>query len=155
MKIWTQADIDAVELNGFGRRDFPGGCLFDKGCRFAEGSHFARGGRFAEDCYFARGCSFAEDCSFGERCSFADECCFEGHKCKPGNPFIAVDRCGSQERKTYFFNFTDGIYVRAGCFFGTLEVFRARVLDDCNNDKTTPKALQYLGFANIAAATFK
>ena len=95
---------------------------------------------------------FGSDCSFGSPCSFGSRCSFEGHKARPGNPFIAIDRAGSAMRKTYFFNLEPGIYVRSGCFFGTLEQFRAKVLEDCK--PTDTKALQYLGMANIAAATF-
>ena len=57
-------------------------------------------------------------------------------------------------RKTYFFDFEDGIYVRSGCFFGSLYEFRAKVLEDECGDTSTVKAMQYLGMANIAAVTF-
>lgn len=61
---------------------------------------------------------------------------------------------GSARRKTYFFDFEDGIYVRSGCFFGSLSEFRAKVLEDEDGDASTVKAMQYLGMANIAAVTF-
>lgn len=85
-------------------------------------------------------------CNFGERCSFED-----GHECKPGDPYLAIDRAGSEQRKTYFFNFKDGIHVRAGCFFGPLAEFRAQVVE---THGTSVYARQYLAFADIAEMTF-
>lgn len=56
-------------------------------------------------------------------------------------------------RTTWCFNTEDGIIVRSGCFKGTLDEFRAKVRQDCPLG-TEVKALQYLGFANIVAATW-
>ena len=97
---------------------------------------------------------FPEQCSFGEGCRFGEGCSFENHKARTSNPYIAIDRAGSMRRKTYFFDFEDGIYVRSGCFFGSLSEFRAKVLEDEGGDTSTVKAMQYLGMANIAAVTF-
>ncbi len=97
---------------------------------------------------------FPDGCRFGVWCSFGAGCSFEGHKARTSNPYIAIDRAGSARRKTYFFDFEDGIYVRSGCFFGSLSEFRAKVLEDEGLDTSTVKAMQYLGMANIAAVTF-
>ena len=103
---------------------------------------------------FNERCSFGKWCSFGAWCRFGEGCSFEGHKARTSNPYIAIDRAGSARRKTYFFDFEDGIYVRSGCFFGSLSGFRAKVLEDEGGDTSTVKAMQYLGMANIAAVTF-
>lgn len=61
--------------------------------------------------------------SFGERCGF------EGG-CVSGGRYVAVDRIGSEKRKTYFFADRDGnIFVRAGCWFSDLSAFKERVRD--------------------------
>ena len=73
---------------------------------------------------------------------------------KSGPAVIGLSGCGSVGRQVFAFNTDSGIYFRAGCFFGTLEEFRAKVLDDERGDNTTKKAMQYLGFANIAAISF-
>ena len=104
--------------------------------------------------HFPDGCSFGEWCSFGEGCSFGAGCRFEGHKARTSNPYIAIDRASSTRRKTYFFDFEDGIYVRSGCFFGSLSEFRVKVLEDEGGNTATVKSMQYLGMANIAAVTF-
>ena len=125
------------------------------GCKQCPGeTYYSAIKRFPERCSFGAGCSFGVGCSFGERCSFGAWCRFEGHKARTSNPYIAIDRASSTRRKTYFFDFEDGIYVRSGCFFGSLSEFRAKVLaDECGNTATV-KSMQYLGMANIAAVTF-
>jgi len=50
----------------------------------------------------------------------------------------------------YAFNVEEGPLFEAGCFLGDIDAFRAKVRAD--GDKL--KSLQYLGFANIVAATW-
>jgi hypothetical protein len=139
---------------GFGSGcTFGSGCSFGWGCRFGSGCTFGSGCRFGSGCHFGSGCSFGWGCRFGSDCSFGSNQTFEGHKAKEGYPFLSIGGAGSVNRTSYFFNFEDGIYVRSGCFFGTLEQFREKVLDDCVKDSV--KAVQYLGFADIAEKTFK
>lgn len=71
--------------------------------------------------------TFSEQCSFGELCSFGARCSFENGMVKNGT-YFACDRIGSERRKTYFFIDGDGkMFVRAGCFFGTMDKFVQRV----------------------------
>ena len=71
---------------------------------------------------------------------------------KTGRAFLTLTGAGSVGRTSYFYNFEHGVHVRAGCFFGTLEDFRAEVR--ATHAPNSIPWLQYLGFANIAAATF-
>ena len=41
--------------------------------------------------------------------------------------FISVSRIGSRLGSTYFFNSTSGIFVRCGCFFGSISEFMEEV----------------------------
>ena len=77
--------------------------------------------KFTEGCKFAEGCRFVEGCSFAEGCKFAEGCSFENGRTPNfyNKPFFAVDRIGMHNRKVYFFDFKEGFYIRAGCFFGT------------------------------------
>jgi len=110
---------------------------------------------FGDSCRFGDACSFGARCSFGVWCRFGDACRFEnGRTAKAGHPLICISGVGSAYRTTYFFNTESGIFVRSGCFSGTLTEFRAKVLEDTRGDKTCVKALQYLGVANIVAATW-
>ena len=78
----------------------------------------------------------------------------ENLKIKAGCAVLIFSGGGSVGRDVFAFNCETGIYVQAGCFFGDLNEFRAKVLQDENGDKTIKKSLQYLGFANIAAISF-
>ena len=160
MKMFTQAEFNAMPIEA-GIKQCPGGdyrnvdianqrCSFGDGCSF-EGCRFGDVCSFGAWCSFGKGCSFGEGCRF-EGCSFGKGCSFEGEEAKEGQPYIAIDGAGSVARKSYFFNLKSGIRVRSGCFVGSLQEFRRKVLDDC--EPMEIKALQYLGMANIAAVTF-
>lgn len=155
MKKYTQAEYDAIprdensfkhcptgdytEIRSFGERcRFGERCSFGKGCSFGEGCRFGNDGSFGEACSFGEGCSFGERCSigkacsFGERCSFGEDCRFGAncsHEGLTNSRYFACDRIGSEDRKTYFFASDEGLFVRAGCFFGTLDAFVAKVKD--------------------------
>jgi uncharacterized protein YjbI with pentapeptide repeats len=75
-------------------------------------------------------------------------------KIKGDNSVLTFIGGGSFGRAVYVFNCDVGIYVEAGCFFGTLDEFREKTLKDTGGDKAHKKAMQYLGFANIAAISF-
>ena len=67
--------------------------------------------------------------SFGEWCRFGERCSFERGRVSCGR-YVAIDRIGSEKRKTYFFADRDGnIFVRAGCWFSDLSAFKERVRD--------------------------
>lgn len=69
---------------------------------------------------------------------------------------MSITGAGDVGRTTYFFNCEDGIWVRSGCFFGSLEQFREKVraYDPLHATAPSIKTLQYLGMANIVAVTF-
>lgn len=138
MKTYTQSEFDAIERDEYGFKNCPTGDysqiqIFEERCSFGE------------RCCFGRGCSFGERCSFGEWCSFGERCCFEGIGRHVGvYPFVAFIGGGSRiGSKTYLFNLEQGIYVRCGCFLGTLAEFRERV-------KETGADTMYLDIADLA-----
>ena len=76
--------------------------------------------------------SFGEWCSFGERCSFGESCLLENHHhfeniAEEVDRVVKIDRIGSRKGCTYFFKTLSEIYVRCGCFFGTLGEFEEQV----------------------------
>lgn len=118
-------------------------CLFGNQCSFAEGCCFYEPCGFGVFCSFAKRCNFSYECSFSENCAFSCNlnfgkfCEFEGnHKAKTTTPYLAVDCIGSENRKTYFFNFETGIHIRAGCFFGTEKQFIVKLKCDGDAQKT-------------------
>lgn len=71
---------------------------------------------------------------FGERCSFGELCLLENqHKFEDmsevADRVLKIDCIGSRKGCTYFFKTLSGIYVRCGCFFGTIEQFAKKVED--------------------------
>lgn len=130
---WNRFEESCV----FGYRcEFGGRCRFDKNCNFGERCNFNNYNSFGENCNFCEKCSFGEwsafekGCKFGKQGSFGEYCCF-GYNCSheglTNSIYMAVDRIGSELRKTYFFKAEEGYFVRAGCFFGTLKEFKKQL----------------------------
>ena len=99
---------------------------------------------------FGERCSFGEGCSFGERCSFGKECSFEGNHKYVGNyPYWKFGGFGSRTgSELYVYNFKSGLHVRAGCWFGTIEDFRQRVLDKYSEEH------EYIDIINLCKKKF-
>lgn len=110
--------------NGFG--DW---CNFSAGCNFGAWSSFGKrnifsGAMFGACSSFGKWCNFGEKCNFGELSRFGEKCSHEG---LTNSIYVAIDRIGSELRKTYFFKAEEGYFVRAGCFFGTIDEFKTKV----------------------------
>ena len=90
---------------------------------------------------------------FGDRCSFGERCNVEGiGPAKSGYPFAAWIGAGSREvSKTYFFNLEQGVYVRCGCFSGTLSEFREKVRETHGTDGL---AGEYLAIGDLVERKF-
>lgn len=122
MKVYTEKDLEGFERDDFGWLICPSG----------DYTHIK---------------SFGEMCRFGEGCSFGEWCSFEGGRVSGGR-YVAVDRIGSEKRKTYFFADRDGnIFVRAGCWFSDLSAFKERVRDV---HKGTRHEKEYLAACDLA-----
>ena len=129
MKRYTEEDLKKFERDENGNiicprgdyqliQDFPARCAFDDGCIFDAFCNFGEHCSFGAHCIFGKGCSFGEWCSFGKWCS---------HEGLTDSIYTAFDRIGSASRKAYFFKAQEGYFVRAGCFFGSLEAFQRKV----------------------------
>lgn len=143
---------DYSQIHSFGARcrfgeecSFGEDCKFGGACSFGDWCSFGNKCSFGEDCSFGKECSFGNVCSFGWRCSFGNACrfgdwcrfgerCYFGNKCSfedervKNGKYFACDRIGSERRKAYFFRDGDGkMYVRAGCWFSSLDEFVERV----------------------------
>ena len=162
-----------------GNCKFGVGCTFNRWCEFGNSCNFGGKCRFKTSCYFGENCSFGEECSFdgwsnfGRRCSFGEynnfkiACSFEcrcrfAEKCTFGDgckvekdivllDFLKFEGFGSESRCTYFFKHPEGIYIRCGCFHGTIEEFRNKVQKTHMNNKY---AQGYLKIADLAEWQF-
>lgn len=111
--------------NSFGDGgNFSEGCNFGAWSSFGKRSIFGEASRFGACSSFGKWCSFGGRCTFGELSSFGEKCSHEG---LTNSIYVAIDRIGSELRKTYFFKAEEGYFVRAGCFFGTLDEFKTKV----------------------------
>lgn len=134
MKVYTEKDLEGFERDDFGWLICPSG-------------DYTQIKGFGECCRFGECCGFGERCSLGERCSFGEGCSFERGRVSDGR-YMAVDRIGSEKRKTYFFADRDGnIFVRAGCWFSDLSAFKERVRDV---HKGTRHEKEYLAACDLA-----
>ena len=137
MKVYTLEDLNTFERDEYGRLICPNGdythiksfgewCSFGKRCSFGEGCSFGKGCSFGEWCSFGERCSFGEWCSFGERCNLDNNLKFENLKDQV-DQVLKIDCIGSRKGCTYFFKTLSEIYVRCGCFFGTITKFEGQV----------------------------
>ena len=157
MKKFTQAEFerfevvddfkvcptgDYTDIKAFGEC-----CSFGKSCSFGECCSFGKYCSFSECCSFGEHCNFGEWCNFGEYCSFGECCSFENNK--DLNYYYAVDRIGSERRKTYFFYGEKAELIRCGCFTGTLKEFEEQIKMTHNDNK------KYLAEYMLAVKFFK
>lgn len=124
-------------------------CSFGNVCSFGGQCIFGNACSFGEWCSFGNACRFSEWSSFGEQCRFGEDCVFENGKVKNGT-YFACDRIGSERRKTYFFRDGDGeMYVRAGCWFSSLDAFVERVKQAHGGTKYEKEYLAAVELAKI------
>jgi len=158
---------------------FGDGCIFDEGCRFDECCSFGKWCSFGKGCSFGRYCSFGERCSFGEWCSFDEGCsfgewcrfgegCSFGEWCRFGEgcnldnnlkfeniadvvvEVLKIDRIGDRKGCTYFFKTKSEIYVRCGCFFGTIKEFENQVKEThADNKQYLTEYIEAIRYARI------
>ncbi|WP_418440678.1 hypothetical protein [Anaerotignum lactatifermentans] len=141
MRRYTLEDFKTFEKDEYGvlicpqgdytsLKNIPASCSFGEGCSFGEWCSFGKRCSFGEECSFGKWCSFGEGCSFGEECSFGEGMQFRrGCECEFGKfqKMLSAGGFGREGRTTYFFRCTDGIYVRCGCFAGTLDEWAERI----------------------------
>lgn len=112
MKKYTQAEFDAIPVDGFGIKRCPTG-------------DYTEIREFGSNCRFGARCRFGAGCRFGARCRFGAQCI-----CEFGQfvSMLSAGGFGSCGRTTYFFLLSDDrICVRCGCFAGTLDEWAAKI----------------------------
>lgn len=142
--------------------------LFGHRCSFGSDSHFENTVTFGNFTSFGFRCDFGKGCTFGEVCKFAAWCVFGfnsffGKDCKleskflakNNKPFIVLSDYEKDKFPIYIFNFVEGLYVRKGSFFGTIEAFRQQTIENEKTPHSPSKITKvYLGFCDLAEAQF-
>lgn len=113
MRVFTAQDMENFERDEYGRLICPSG-------------DYTQIKSFGEGCSFGEYCSFGKCCSFGEYCNLDNNLKFENIQ-EQVDSVLKIDRIGSRKGCTYFFKTLSGIYVRCGCFFGTIAQFENAV----------------------------
>lgn len=151
------------------------GARFDGSVRLYDEVKVGHGAEFRETTTFCDGVHIGRMAKFAQAPCIKGTVWLEGGEVRlsardgednsgPTISMLIVTGLGWFGRTTMFFN-TPEVHVRSGCFLGTLEEFRAKVLADDSHrshashyplagDSRSLKTLQYLGMANIAALTF-
>ena len=121
-------------------------CSFGQNCTFDKHCNFDKHCSFGANCLFNKGCSFDKDCTFGDYCNLENNLYFEDIP-EQIDRVIKIDRIGSRKGCTYFFKTLSQIYVRCGCFFGTIEKFEAEVNETHkNHDKYRKEYLEAIKY---------
>jgi len=135
--------------------DFGYDCTFGNECDFGTNCTFGNDCTFGNECHFANECQFSDGCTLNVYCTFGEDCEFsEGCKVEKNIvllDFLKFEGFGSESRCTYFFKHPEGIYVRCGCFAGTIEEFRNKVQ---KTHKSNNYAQGYLKIADLAEWQF-
>ena len=145
MKVYTIEDLESFEKDEYGRLICPSGDYtqiksFGKYCSFGERCSFG------EWCSFGACCSFGEYCSFGERCNLDNNLKFENIS-EQVDRVLKIDCIGSRKGCTYFFKTLSEIYVRCGCFFGTIADFESKVNEThANNEQYKKEYLEAIKY---------
>ena len=170
MKIYNQADFDALERNDDGYIvcecgdwsdvDFKGtdyvefgdGCELGDRCRLGDGCELGGGCMLGNWCKLGDGCELGNECKLGDRCELGEGCALENGRVEHATYFFASN-IGSANRTVYAYcnMMTGDIYIRAGCWFSDIDAFEQRVRDVHGG---TQHEVDYIAFADFARARF-
>lgn len=135
MEKYTIDDLKSFERDRFGYLICPTGD-YTAIKEFGDNSKFGRGSEFGEEC------KFGADTEFGDGCNI--ECNFFENLETPAVKVVKIGYIGRRNDSTYFFQTAgQGIYVRCGCFFGSLKEFEAQVKETHRENKQY--LAEYLG----------
>ena len=115
--------------------------MLGKGCRLGNG------------CMLGNECRLGNWCKLGTKCELGDGCSMEGGRV-PNATYYIVTNIGSRNDDAYAYcdTATGDIYVRAGCWFGGIDEFIARVHDV---HAGTQHETDYIALAEFARARFR
>lgn len=121
MEVYTPEDLERFERDENGRLICPSG-------------DYTAIKNFYDCCDFGEYCNLGERCGFGECCNLDNNLKFENID-EQVDRVLKIDRIGSRRGCTYFFKTMSEIYVRCGCFFGTIAEFEAKVNETHKNNE--------------------
>ena len=128
------------------------GCALGYGCVLGNRSKIGSDCRLGNACKLGNECVLGDDCVLGNGCRLGRLCTLEGGRVSNATYFI-VTNIGSRNDDAYAYcdTATGEIYVRAGCWFGGIDEFVARVH---KVHAGTQHETDYIAFAEFARARF-
>ena len=132
-------------------------CRLGNECELGNGCELGDRCDLGYECKLGDRCKLGNECELGNECKLGDKCML-GYRCKLGNEcklgkgcklgeyidaratfeggrvqdglYVQIGNIGSEHRTAYFYIDKDGaMFVRAGCWFGEMNDFKARVKD--------------------------
>ena len=109
------------------------GCKLGNECELGVGCKLGNGCTLGNWCELGKCCTLDNDCELGYGCTLGEyidvRATFEAGRVQDGL-YVQIGNIGSDHRTAYFYIDKDGaMFVRAGCWFGRMEDFKARVKD--------------------------
>ena len=140
-----------IDFNRIDRIEFGKYCKLGNGCELGDWCRLGYGCKLGNRCKLGDGCKLGNRCKLGNECELG-KCCELGNQCKLGKCctlgeyidvratfeggrvldglYVQIGNIGSEHRTAYFYIDKDGaMFVRAGCWFGGMNDFKARVKD--------------------------
>lgn len=104
------------------------GCSLYDGCELGDGCKLGNDCILGDGCILGRQCELGNECELGNRCTLGDGCSMEGGRVQNA-AYAIVTNIGSHNDSAcaYCNTQTGDIYVRVGCWFGSLDDFIVRV----------------------------
>ena len=134
MRKMTQAEFNELERNESGYLVIPE-CTDCTEIDFGAASRVILGNccELGNRCELGYGCKLGDECKLGYGCKLGEyidvRATFEAGRVQDGL-YVQVGNIGSKHRTAYFYVDKDGaMFVRAGCWIGTLNDFKVRVKD--------------------------
>lgn len=154
----TEIDFHDAHMVAFGRlcelgdgANLGDSCTLGKGCKLGNGCELGDQCKLGDQCVLGNWCKLGNECVLGDQCVLGYGCklgneCKLGKGCKLGEYinvratfedgrvqdglYVQIGNIGSEHRTAYFYIDKDGaMFVRAGCWFGKMNDFKARVED--------------------------
>ena len=128
------------------------GCVLGDGCRLGNWCELGNGCTLGDGCMLGDGCELGRRCKLGAQCALGDRCTLEGGRV-PNATYYIVTNIGSRNDSAFAYcnTATGEIYVRAGCWFGGIDEFIARVHEV---HAGTQHESDYIAFAEFARARY-
>ena len=127
-------------------------CVLGNDCELGNGCGLGNGCILGNGCVLGDRCYLGDGCVLGLRCRLGSGCTLEGGRVQNAAYYI-VTNIGSRNDAAYAYCDTEtgDIYVRAGCWFGGIDEFIARVHEV---HAGTQHETDYIAFAEFARARF-